>query len=91
MERTIERLEEALESMDLGSSYFMNPSFLDAIVGVTEDGSVVYRYTDMIESLVRSDGMDRIDAEEFIQFNTIRTIPYMPDPKPIILYELEDF
>lgn len=41
----------------------------------------------MIEFLVKTDGMTYEDAIEFIDYNTIRAIPYMPNG-PIILMPL---
>lgn len=41
----------------------------------------------MVKSLVDSDGMAYEDAEEFIDYNTIRTIPYMGKNPPIIVKE----
>ena len=83
------RLEEKLLNNGLeGTSYFVNEDYEDAILGYTEGGSLVYSYNKMIEYLVRKEGMDEIDAQEWIDYNVIRTIPYMGDKAPIIVYEL---
>lgn len=71
---------------------FENPSYDSAIIGVSHDGRVIYSYDRMIESLMIEDDMDMEDAIEFIDFNTIRSLPYQPNG-PIVLYdipELED-
>lgn len=44
-------------------------------------------YEKMVEFLMNSDGIAYEDAEEFIEYNTIRTIPYMGKNSPIIVKE----
>lgn len=80
---------ETLEEMGREDSVvFDNPEYDDAIIGVTEEGNVVYDYEKMIDILAERDEMSRLEAAEFIDFNTVRAIPYAPDPKPIIMYHL---
>lgn len=84
-----EELEELLLDNNLeGSSYFTNPNFASAIVGSTEDGNIVYSYDEMITSMATDDRISVEEAQEWIDYNTLRTIPYMPNPKPIIIYDL---
>ena len=68
---------------------FDNPSFDNSIVGYTEDGCVIYDYDDMISELTASDNISYDDAMEFIEFNTIRAIPYAGDHEPIIMYKVD--
>lgn len=80
---------ETLEEIGREDSVvFDNPEYDDAIIGVTEEGNVVYDYEKMIDILAERDEMSRLEAAEFIDFNTVRAIPYAPDPKPIIMYHL---
>ena len=80
---------ETLEEMGREDSVvFDNPEYDDAIIGVTEEGNVVYDYEKMIDILAERDEMSRLEAAEFIDFNTVRAIPYAPDPKPLIMYHL---
>ena len=73
---------------------FRDPDFLSAIIGYTfnEHGLpvLVYGYDKMIESLAAeyTDSDDAItDAIEWIEYNTIRTLPYIPsDGRPVIVY-----
>jgi len=71
------------------SIIFTNPHFAPAFVGVTQDGCAVYDYNKMIEYLAISDNMSYEDAAEFIEYNTIRSLPYMGSKSPIILYTVE--
>lgn len=79
-----------LERGNENSTYFTNPDFIDAILGINEDGCLVYSYNRMVESLILHDSMSYEDAVEFIDFNTVRTIPYMGEHAPIIVYNLID-
>ena len=60
-------------------------AFADAAIGLSEDNRVIYDYEKMVEGLVTHDGMSPEEAMEWIDYNTIRTLPYIPIP-PIILY-----
>lgn len=68
---------------------FDNPDYDDAIIGVTDEGRVVYDYDAMVKILVERDGMDETEAIEFIEYNTIRALPYAGDNPPIIMTQLQ--
>ena len=42
----------------------------------------------MIEDLMLTENMSYEDAVEFIDYNTIRAIPYMGEKAPIVIYDL---
>ena len=72
-----------------------DPSFDDAIIGITEDGHLIYNYDSMVNHLVDSyikEGINEDEAYtsaiEWISYNTIRAIPYMKSygKEPIIAY-----
>ena len=65
-----------------------SPDYLGAIIGVSDDGRVIYDYEKMAKCLMETDGMDYEEAMEFIDYNTIRALPYMGKKRPIILNEL---
>jgi hypothetical protein len=69
---------------------FVDPSYDYAIVGASQDGRVIYDYNLMVMCLMNDDHMSEEDAMEFIDYNTIRTIPYMSTP-PVILYPLDRY
>ena len=56
-----------------------------ALIGVSEDGRAVYSYEAMVECLTR-DGMTEEEAVEWIDYNTIRALPYAGDKGPVIVY-----
>lgn len=68
---------------------FDNPSYVTAAVGVTDDGRVVYDYDLMVDYLVGTDNMEPDEAMEFIDYNTIRAIPYFGDNAPIVIHMFE--
>jgi len=43
----------------------------------------------MVEYLMNTDNMSYEDAVEWIDYNTIRTLPYMGIMKPVIMYPIE--
>lgn len=71
-----------------GSAVLENPDYAIAVIGRSEDGRLIYSYEKMVEFLMVTDGMSREDAIEFIDYNTIRSLPYMGERPPIIMYEI---
>ena len=68
---------------------FENPSYDSAIIGVSDNGQVCYSYSKMVEFLINEDSMDEEDAMEFIDYNTIRSLPYChpSENRPIVVYD----
>lgn len=69
---------------------FKDESYDDALIGVSHDGRAIYSFEKMIAWLVKRDGMTETDAIEWIEYNTIRAIPYFGNKAPIVLYELNN-
>lgn len=69
------------------SIVFDSPDYDDAIVGVSDEGRVVYDYDEMVRILVERDGMDEIEAIDFIEYNSIRALPYVENA-PIVVHML---
>ena len=67
---------------------FDNMSYDGSIVGVTTDGRVVYDYNKMIDELMEDEGWSYEDAIEWIDYNTIRSLPYAGPHGPIIMYSV---
>jgi hypothetical protein len=67
-----------------------NYNYEDALVGVTIDGVAVYDYNKMIKWLVEKEGLEELEAIEWIDYNTIRALPYFGEKAPIIMYSLEE-
>lgn len=71
---------------DFEIHFFENPSFDKSIIGITHNGRLIYDYEKMIYELAQDDGCDPLEAEEFIDYNTMRALPYFGSDAPIILY-----
>ena len=79
-----ELLEEGFEDV----VYF--PDFDDeCIVGIDVNGRAIYSYEKMLTQLIE-EGMDDIEASEYLEYNTFRTLPYIDNQtgnkSPIIMY-----
>lgn len=85
----MDRVEELLLDNDLeGTAYFTGDDYDTAILGHTDDGRLVYSYEKMVEWLVENDNMTSDDAVEWLDYNTIRAIPYMGEKAPVVVYAL---
>ena len=62
--------------------------FADGAIGITDDHHVVYSYERLVESLSKVYDSEE-SAIEWLQYNTIRSLPYMRSEgnEPIIIYE----
>lgn len=69
--------------------YLTNFSYDDALIGISEDNRAIYDYDKMVEWLMKEENFTREEAIEWIDYNTIRALPYMGNEAPIIMYPLE--
>ena len=69
---------------------FDGPDYDDAIIGVTDDGRVVYDYDKMVESFAQRNGVPEEEAMEFIDYNAIRAIPYAGPHAPVVMYPFRE-
>ena len=73
---------------DLGyedSIIFKNPDYDEAIIGVSSNGRVIYDFDLMVEHLMKYDGMDEMEAMEFIDYNC----SYLGGDDPIVMYRIQ--
>lgn len=88
---TIDSLKDCLCELGHEDAVVLeSPDYLGAIVGVSDDGRVIYDYEKMARCLMETDGMDYEEATEFIDFNTLGALPYMGEKRPIILNRIND-
>lgn len=83
--------EKLLDLGAEGAAFFKNPGFEDAVIGLTDDGRVVYSYYRMISSAMKSEGWTEEEATEWINYNTLRSIPYMGEKAPVVVFYEEEF
>lgn len=67
---------------------FESYSYDDALIGVSIDNRAVYNFDLMVEWLIKNEGFTCEDAVEWIEYNTIRALPYAGESAPIIFYPL---
>lgn len=65
-------------------------SYDTALIGVTHDDRTVYDFDKMVEWVMETQGYSHEEAIEWIEYNTIRALPYMGPDSPVILYPLRD-
>lgn len=83
-------LREEIATINENAVLFDNPDFDNSIIGISLDGNVIYGYEKMVEELMQDDNISEEEAIEFIDYNTLRTIPYISiGDKPIIMGMLE--
>lgn len=63
-----------------------NYSYDDALIGVTHDNRAVYDYEKMVKWLIKTQDFSLDDAIEWIDYNTVRALPYAGPNAPIIIY-----
>lgn len=71
------------------SIVFENPDYDAAIVGVSSDDRVIYDYDEMVACLMLEDDMTMEEAMDFINYNTLRALPYAGEGAPIVMYKFE--
>ena len=77
------------EILPEGAIILDNSAFDNSIIGVTLDGRLIYDYDKMIEELIEDDGMSFDEAMEWIDYNTIRVLPYAGSGAPIIIQRVD--
>lgn len=83
---SLDELKEHLVELGCDETVVLeSPDFINAVIGISHDGKVVYSRRIMIRQLMIEDNITDIEAEEFIEYNTIRALPYMGDFAPIII------
>lgn len=81
--------DNLLEKGYEGIIVFDSPSFKSALIGVTNDRRAVYDLDKMVESLVTEDNVSEEEAIDFIEYNTLRAIPYEGIHAPIVMFTLD--
>lgn len=80
--------KEIRENLPEDTMVFDNASYDNSIIGVSTDGRVVYSFSKMVEELMTDNGWSEMEAIEWIEYNTIRALPYLGENAPIICEEI---
>ena len=77
---------EIREQLPDDALVFDNHAYDNSIIGVTLDGRVIYAVELMVAELMEDEEWDETDAIEWIEYNTIRSLPYAGKNAPVIVY-----
>jgi len=80
-----QELRDVIAESNEDAIVFDNPSFDNSIIGMTTDGCVIYSMNLMIKELAEEDNISEEEAYEFIDYNTLRAMPYAGEYAPVVL------
>lgn len=58
----------------------------NSIIGTTFDGRTIYDFAKMVRELMDNENWTEEEAVEWIEFNTIRALPYGGEKRPMIVF-----
>ena len=74
------------------SVVFEHPDYDSAIIGYdANDSRVIYDFEKMVEHLMKADNISYEEAVDFINYNTLRALPYAGSNGPIVLMSIEQY
>ncbi|MBO7205689.1 MAG: hypothetical protein J6V08_04650 [Candidatus Methanomethylophilaceae archaeon] len=79
--------EELLDWCEEGTVILEGEEYDQAIVGISTDGKLVYDYDELVNVLMED--MTPEEAMDYLDYNTLRAIPYMGDKAPIIMRRID--
>ena len=69
---------------------FDNHSYDNSIIGTTFDGRAIYDFDKMVTELMNDEGWTEQEAIDWIEFNTLRALPYVENKRPLVVYTTEE-
>ena len=69
---------------------FDNHAYDNSIIGTTFNGRAIYDFDKMVQELMNDEGWTEEEAIEWIEYNTIRAIPYGGEKRPMVVYTEEE-
>ena len=76
--------KEIRENLPEDCTVFDNHAYDNSIIGVSTDGRVVYDFDTMVQELMEDEGWTMEESIEWIEYNTIRALPYLGPNAPIV-------
>ena len=70
---------------------FDNHAYDNSIIGTTFDGRAIYDFDKMVKELMADEDWCEDDAVEWINYNTLRALPYGGEKTPMIVYGEEEW
>lgn len=90
-EKLLDRIQD--NGYDLEEEEIMlidDRAFYDSVVGISSDNRVIYDYDKMADELAKTYGMSLEDAHDHIEFNILRSLPYLGANAPIVFNSLQE-
>lgn len=84
------QIQELLDTYEVSAVLLEDHTFDNSIIGINvkdEDPHVVYSFARMVEEYMTDEDCSEEEAVEWIEYNTLRSIPYMGKNKPEIIEE----
>lgn len=81
-------LRECIVACSERTSFFEEPEFDDAIIGVTADDKVCYSYRLMKQVLMERNGISEEDASDQIQYDTMNSMSASYNPPIIVMDDI---
>ena len=82
------RNEQIRAQLPDGSIVFDNNAYDNSIIGVSTDGRVIYGFYKMVEEIMNDENWSEQEATDWVEYNTIRALPYLGEKAPIVCEEL---
>lgn len=84
---TLEELRFELEERDFPeSTYFVNPDYANAILGITTEGRVAYSFKKMVEHLTDEETTEE-QAADLVRYNAVAMLEQMGEFHPTIILD----
>ena len=76
---------EYLENMGYEDVIVFDDYGVETLIGVDSENRAVYDYGKMVEWIMKTDKCSYDDAVDWIEYNTIRSLPYVGNKAPIVV------
>ena len=86
-----EKLRKALQTFYLDTDedeqalILDNHAYDNSIIGLTDDNRLIYDYNKMIEEFAADEDCSLEEAQEWVDYNTMRALPYGGPHAPIVV------
>ena len=77
--------QEIRKKLSSDAKVFDRHAYDNSIIGTTFDGRAIYDFDKMVEELMTDEGWTEEEAIDWIEFNTLRVLPYGGDKAPLVM------
>ena len=82
--------QEIREQLPPDAVVFDNYAYDNSIIGTTFNGRAIYEFNKMVQELMIDEGWTETEAIEWLEYNTLRALPYGGEKRPMIVYAEEE-